>query len=202
VFTTEMVGIFRIVIFVALTLAPPAYSAVTFPDYPVRKAGDYAVSNAMAGVTIGVQPVDDLNQQREYFNTELTPQGFVPVFVVIQNGSSGDSFLFDKTKVTYGQADSSVSTPKIGSRTPDSLAAAAVPFVGLFAAAKIISNVLQVRQNLMEKGIESTTLPSGASAHGFLYIPVPKGAPRQKIHLRIPITKAGTDDTFIVDLIF
>ena len=199
-FTTDVTDILRIII--ALSLMAPACSAATFPDYPVRKAVDYALSTESAGVTLGVQPVDDLKEQREYFNTELTPQGFVPVFVVIQNGSNGDSFLFDMSKVTYGPADSEISAPKVGMKRADAIAAAFVPFVGVFAAAKIISGVLQVQQNLLKKGIESTTLSSGASAHGFLYIPVSKSTPRQKIRLRVPITKAGTDDTFVLDLVF
>jgi len=88
---------------VVLSLVQPGYAADKFPDYPVRPAGDYAVKVEKSGLTIGVQPVEDLKEQKTYFNTELTPKGFVPVFVVIQNGSTDDSFLFDKTGVTYGQ---------------------------------------------------------------------------------------------------
>ncbi len=188
-----------VIAFSAVTLV---CSAAGFLDYPTLKVGDCAVSTEAAGVTIGVQPVDDLKEQREYFNAELTPQGFVPVFVVIQNGSNGDSFLFDTSKVTYGPADSEISAPKVGLRKAGAITAAFVPFVGLFAAAKIMSGPLQVQQNLLKKRIQSTTLSPGASAHGFLYVPVPKNAPRQKIRLRVPITKASTNDTFILDVAF
>jgi hypothetical protein len=196
-------GYFRTVgIVIALAAVTAACFAASFPDYPILKAADYAVSTEAAGVTIGVQPVDDLKEQREYFNAELATQGFVPVFVVIQNGSNGDSFLFDTSKVTYGPADSEISAPKVGLRKAGSITAAVVPFVGLFAAAKIMSGPLQVQQNLLKKGIESTTLSPGASTHGFLYVPVPKNAPREKIRLRVPITKAGTNDTFVLDVAF
>ena len=195
-----LVGILRTL--VALSLVPPVYAASTFPDYPVIRASDYAVSTQTTGLTIGVKTVENLKEQETYFHTELTPKGFVPVFVVIQNGSSGDSFLFDKTKVTYGPADSSASTPKLGSKAGESLVVAAVPFVGLFAALKIISNVSQVQQNLLKKEVQSTTLSPGTSTHGFLYIPVPKDAPREKLHLRVPITRAGADEAFVLDLVF
>ena len=89
-----------------------------------------------------------------------------------------------------------------GSKAGESLAVAAVPFVGLFAALKIISNVSQVQQNLLKKEVQSTTLSPGTSAHGFLYIPVPKDAPREKIHLRVPITRTGADEAFVLDLVF
>ena len=70
-------------ILVALSLVPPAYAADKFPDYPVRPASDYAVKTEKAGVTVGVQPIEDLKEQKTYFHTELSPKGFVPVFVVI-----------------------------------------------------------------------------------------------------------------------
>lgn len=187
---------------VALSLVSRVYAASTFPEYPLNQASDYAVSTQTAGLTIGVKAVENLKDQETYFHTELTPKGFVPVFVVIQNGSSGDSFLFDKTKVTYGPADSSASTPKMGSKAGESLAVAAVPFVGLFAALKIISGVSQVQQNLLKKEMQSTTLSPGTSTHGFLYVPVLKNAPREKTHLRVPITRIGADEAFVLDLVF
>jgi hypothetical protein len=200
VLRSDLVRILRTL--VALSLVPPVYAASTFPDYPVSPASDYSVSTQTAGLTIGLVAVEDLKEQKTYFHTEVAPKGFVPVFVVIQNGSKGDSFLFDKTKVTYGPADSSVSTPKEGSKAGESLAVAAVPLVGLFFALKLISNASEVQQNFLQKEMQSTTLSPGASAHGFLYIPVPKNAPRQKIHLRVPITRASADETFVLDLVF
>jgi hypothetical protein len=59
---------------VVLSLVPHVHAADKFPDYPVRKAGDYAVTAEKAGLTIGVQPVEDLKDQKTYFNTELTPE--------------------------------------------------------------------------------------------------------------------------------
>ena len=188
--------------FVALSLVLPVYAASTFPDYPVGQANEYAVSAQTAGLTIGVEAIEDLNEQKYYFHTELAPKGFVPVFVVIQNGSTEDSFLFDKTKVASGPADASVSTPKEGSKAGESLAVAAIPFVGLFFALKLVSNASEVQQNFLMKEMQSTTLSPGASAHGFLYVPIPKNAPRQKIHLRFPITRAGAGEPFVLDLVF
>lgn len=68
-------GYFRTVgIVIALAAVTAACFAASFPDYPILKAADYAVSTEAAGVTIGVQPVDDLKEQREYFNAELATQ--------------------------------------------------------------------------------------------------------------------------------
>jgi hypothetical protein len=187
---------------IASLLVPGVFAASTIPDYPVSQASDYAVSTRAAGLTMGVRPVEDPKDQETYFRAEFRPKGFVPVFLVIQNGDSEGSFLFDKTKVTYGPANSSLSTPKTGSRGGAALAAGAIPFVGIFAAPKIISNAAEVQHNLLNKEVQSTTLSPGKSLHGFLYIPVPKDAPRQKIHLFVPITRAGSDETFVLDLVF
>ncbi len=181
---------------------PPVYAASAFPDYPVRPASSYAISTQTAGLTIGVEAVENIKEQQSYFHTALAPKGIVPVFVVIQNGPDGDSFLFDKTKVSYGAADSGVSTPKTGSKGGEALALSAIPFVGIIPAIKVISNASQVQQNLLMKELQSTTLSPGTSVHGFLYIPVQKNAVRQKIRLHVPISRAGTDESFVLDLVF
>jgi hypothetical protein len=192
--------------FVVLSLAPAVYTAEKFPDYPVRPAGDYAVTAEKAGLTIGVQPVEDLKDQKTYFDAELTPKGFIPVFIVMQNGSNGDSFLFDKTGVTYGAvgaADSALSDPDVRKRrgTGSTILEVGGGLAGL-AAAHRIAKAGDEQINIMKKELYSGTLSAGTSAHGFLYLPVPKDAPRPKICLRVPITKASTGETSVIELVF
>jgi hypothetical protein len=187
-----------------LSLVPPVYAAQKFPDYPVRPAGDYAVTAERAGLIIGVQPVEDPKEQKTYFHTELTPKGFIPVFIVMLNGSSGDSFLFDKTGITYGPVDSNLlSTPKARPNRVESI------LLGGVFAGQAISNASEVQQNILKKELQSTTLSPGASVHGFLYVPVPeqsrlqdKTHPPQKLHLRVPITRASSGESLVLDLVF
>jgi len=173
VFNNDLVGIF--VTFVVLSLAPPVYAAEKFPDYPVRPADQYAIKAERAGLIIGVEPVEDLNDQKVYFDARTTPNGFIPVFVVIENRSSGDSFLFDQTNVGYG---------------------------GAFYGFKPDMGTTKRQENLLKRHIKSKTLSPGASVSGFLYVPVPGKGPREKIHLQVPITKAGTSETFMLNLFF
>jgi len=130
---------------------------------------------------------------------------------VMQNGSKEDSFLFDKTSVKYGVADSSPSTPRMGEKAAN--VGGAVLVVGLVAlspAAMVVGIILaskavhgsQVQESILKKELQSKTLSPGVSGHGFLYVPVPKKGPREKIHLQIPITEAGTDEPLIFDLVF
>jgi hypothetical protein len=190
----------RLCALVLLTCAT-AGAASPFPIYPVRQATDYAVSAQAAPLIIAVEPVDDAKDQRFYFHAEIAPMGFVPVFVVIQNTSSEDSFLFDKMKVTYGDA-AGVSTPKTGLKVGESLGLTAIPFVGMFSALSVVRSASEVQQHVLQQELKSTTLSPGASAHGFLYVPVPKKGARSKIHLRVPVARSGGDAPLVLDLIF
>ncbi len=194
-----------------LSLVSPVYAAEKFPDYPVRPAGDYAVKAEQAGMTVGLQPVEDPKEQKTYFDTELTPKGVIPVFIVMQNGSTGDSFLFDKTKVTYGPADSSLSTPKMGEKAAKgavivgTASALAISPAGMVVAIALASKAVhgtQIQESILKKEMQSKTLSPGVSAHGFLYVQVSKKGPREKIHLQIPMTRTGTEEPVVFDLFF
>jgi hypothetical protein len=193
---------FRIALVISICL-PLECAELRLPDYPVRTANECAVKAEQAGVAIGAQPLEDLGEQKIYFKTELTPKGFIPVFVVIQNGSSTDSFLFDKTKMTYGPVDATSSSPKTGSKTGQTLlliGAAGSP-IALFVGAKMLTKASQVQQHMLKSEVQSKTLPPGSSVHGFIYVPVRKADSGKKVRLQIPITKSGTDDTFVLDLV-
>ena len=63
---------------------------------------------------IGLQPVENINDQQTYFRTEFPRKGFVPVFLVIHNGSKSESVLFDKSKISCDLQNSSDTMPKAG----------------------------------------------------------------------------------------
>jgi hypothetical protein len=186
-------------IFLLLSLTS---AVTTFPDYPIKRARECPVSAENIGVVVGLEPVESSQAQEIYFHVELAKKGFVPVFLVIENGTSTNSFIIDKTMVTYGISDFTISTPLTESGAGKAIALSAIPFVGPFAGAKIISGASQIQQNLMKKEIQSTTLSPGASVHGFLYVPIPRKNPRGKITLRVPISKAGTNEHFDLNLVF
>jgi hypothetical protein len=132
-------------------------------------------------VVIGLEPVENSQTQKNYFRTDLAKNGFLPVFLVIENGTSANSVIFDKTKVTYGPADSTISAPQTGSGAGKARALSAIPFFGALAEAQVISDASQIQENLLKKEIQSTTLSPGASAHGFLYIPIPGRLPGKRL---------------------
>jgi hypothetical protein len=184
----------------------PAYAQQKFADYPVHAADSYAIKAESAGLIIGVQPVEDPKEQKGYFDTELTPRGFIPVFIVIENRSREDSYLFDKSIVTCGPDEAGISHLEVRSKAERPAVVGVsmlAPAGGFIVMAKVI-NASHVQQNILKKELQSKTLSPLASGHGFLYIPAPKNGPRPKIHLRIPVTKLNAEkpETFVLDLVF
>ena len=113
-----------------------------------------------------------------------------------------NSVIFDKSKVTYGDASSALAAPRTGSGAGKALALSAIPFIGAFAGTQAIADAAQIQHNLMKKELQSSTISPGKSVHGFLYIPTASKSSREKITLRIPINKAGTDEVLDLDLVF
>jgi hypothetical protein len=203
----QLIPVYRILFLVTLLFPSlPAYAGDNFPDFPVRPADDYPVKAQAAGVTIGAQAVDEKEDQKNYFHTELSSSGFVPVFVVIQNRSKDDSLLFDKAAITYGVGNSSIiAKPKAGTKgakTVEFASAAALTYgvVGDFVAVAMFAKASRIQQNLVVKEIQSGTLGPGEAAHGFLYIPASKKGPREKIHLQFTVTWVGSGKTSVLDV--
>lgn len=190
-----------------LSLALAVSAADKYADYPVHPAASYAITAADSGLTIGLEPVEDLKDQKTYFDTELAPKGFIPVFLVLENKSKDDSFIFDKSAVTYGPVDSGAATPNLHSKMRDNTALgglAALSTPTAFIAMAKVNHASHIQANILKKELQSTTLSPASSTHGFLYVPVPKSGPREKIHLRIPVTRMGSQgsETLTLNLVF
>ena len=177
-----------------LFLVRPAYTGHHFPDYPVRPAVEYANKVAEASLVVAVEPVEDAEQQKTYFNFRLSSKGILPVFIVIQNTSATDSYLFDRSAVGLGDAEGP--TGKGGRKT------ASLRTSGGLVDLSLINDVTDVRDNLMKKEVRSKSLSPGSSEYGFVYVPVPSNALRGRIHLQVPLTDAQSGEIEVVNLFF
>jgi len=186
----------------ALLVVVTAVATDDFPDYPLRAPQECAVHAAKDEIFVGAQPLENAVDQKTYFKTNVAHLGFVPVFVVIHNGSNESSFLFDKSAVSYGSA-SVLDTPKAKSKTGEVLGLSVIPYAGIFAAAKVMKGASQIQQNLVKKELRSTTLSPGASTCGFLYVPpVQKDGSIEGLRLRVALTRSGADQPTILELDF
>jgi hypothetical protein len=177
-----------------LFLVQPGYASHHFHDYPVRPAGEYANKVAKASLIVAAEPVEDAEQQKTYFNSHLSSKGILPVFIVIQNTSATDTYLFDSSAVGLGDAPDA--TGKGARKTASRLGS------GGLVDLTLVTDASDVRENLMKKQVRSKTLPPGSSVHGFVYVPVPTDVARKNIHLQVPLTNAQSGETEVVNLSF
>jgi len=198
--TAKGLRCFRKTLFL-IFLLPMVCIAREFPDYPARKPGECALSDEKEGLKIGIIPVDDAKEQETYFRTKLSPKGLVPVYVVMQNGRTNGSFLFQKAKITFGSGGDA-SGPHVRSTSGEVMSiVGAGGILGIIGAVKM-THASEVEENLIKKEIQSKTVPPGSEMHGFLYVRAPNGSPREKIHISLPVTDSITNQTITFEFTF
>jgi hypothetical protein len=156
----------------------------------VRRAGACAIFTRQDQVTIGLRPVDTVQDQLTYFHIASSTKGFLPVHVVIHNRSTTDSLLFEKSAISYTSGNNGPAENTAEQKAGISVASA-VPFVGAFVAMGIAETESQVKQNLMLQELQSDTLAPGETIHGLLHIAIPKRGPRPKLHIQFPIARSA-----------
>lgn len=181
-----------------------AQNGKNFADYPVHSANGYKLSTEQGEVSVGIEPVESVDDQMTYFHTALAQRGFLAVFVVVENRSKCASLLLNKRAIHYGQADSREGTPKMDTAGEKTAVAttSVIPVIGIFIAAGIERTSMQIKQNLVLRELRSETIEPGKSAHGFIYIPIPRKGPRPKLHVEIPIAWSGSESKSEVNFEF
>jgi hypothetical protein len=179
-------------------LVTPANAVTKFAPYPDREASACVAKAERDGLLVGAQPLEDARDQKAYFGTEMTPKGYLPVYIVVENKSGSDTYFFDKANVA--QANASSSAVQAGrATTAEKLAMLGIG--GLFTM-RAITKGAGIQENLLKCEIESRTLSPGSSVHGFLYIPVPAQGQRAQILLQIPLVNARTSEVRVINLVF
>lgn len=178
----------------AVLVVQPSYGSHHFPDYPVRPVAEYDNKVVKGSLIVAVEAVEGADQQKTYFDSRLSGRGILPVFLVIKNTSTTDTYLFDKSAVGLG--DEADVTGKGARKT------AALLGSGGLVDLNLVKEVTDVRENLMKKEARSTTLSPGSTIYGFVYIPVPTDALRKKIHLQVPLTNMQSGEIEIANLFF
>ncbi len=195
-----------------MLLAPvPPGAGGWLPEYPVRPIADYPIFSEKFGLTIAAHPIDDVKEQGAYFGAKLIRKGILPVLIVMKNASAGESFLVKKSSVVYrveGELLSLPSTPEVRSKVGEVTGQAGPidprPLIGPFVQIGnvLMANAADVQQNLLKRELQSRTLSPGASYHGFLYVRIPKGSFRGRVHLRVPVIRPGAEEPIVFELVF
>jgi len=183
-----------ICVLAVLSMADFSFGLHHFPDYPVRSPDAYPDKVDKSGLIVAVEPVEDREQQKTYFNSHLSSKGMLPVFLIIWNNSASDTYLFDSSAV--GLADA------LDINSPGVRQSRARVGSGGLVDLTLITEATEVRENMMKKQLRSKTLSPGASVHGFVYVPVPINAPRPKTHLQVALTNAQSGEIEVLNLFF
>ena len=159
-------------------------AAKKFPDFPppaaeqLKTAGD-------PNCSVGVYVMDDIAQQKTYFETELSRSGIWPVWVSISNRSADRTFLFDVGEMTLTSARPDNAGLSSASASVDDSGATALAVTDLFVGSLVLGLIAQsmltdasnIKKNLVDRGLYSRTLGPGQSATGFVYVRRDKNHP-------------------------
>jgi hypothetical protein len=163
---------------VAVCGAAPARAAPKkFPDFPPPPA-DQLKTAGDQNLAVGVYVMDDVVQQKTYFDTDMTRSGITPVWVSISNLSADRTFLFDvgEMVLTSPRPDNTGFSP--GSASVDDSAATALAITDLFVGSLVLGLIAQSKmtdasnskKELVDRGLYSRTLAPGQITSGFVYI--------------------------------
>ena len=174
--------------------AQTVHAAHKFVDFPVRPAEEYANKVLVKSLIVAVYPLEDLNDQKTYFGTNLNRRGILPVLVIVRNTSASDTCLLDQSEVGLGQGQEL--TGKGARKTASKLGS------GGLLDLSLVREVTDVRDNLVRRELRSGTLAPGKTISGFVYVPIASDAPRAKVHLQVPLTNEQSGETEVANLYF
>jgi len=180
---------------------PPSLYAAKFPEYPAKAAKEYPGAQTIAGVTVGIEPLKDLEDQKHYFKEDFGKNNFLPVFVVVENASAGDRIIVkhDDIGVYAGEEKLAKSRPVASGRSTAGEAIAPVVEIslslgGMAVAGYLMARAADIRQNVVKKELRSSTLSAGQKDQGFVYLPLPSDPERRKhLQMRVRVIKVGSD---------
>ncbi len=164
---------------VAVCVAAPVRAATPkkFPDFPPPPA-DQLKTAGDQNLTVAVYVMDDVVQQKTYFDTELARSGITPIWVSISNQSPDHTFLFDVSEMALTGSRPGNAGFSPGSASMDDSAATALAITDLFVGSLVLGLIAQskmtdasnIKKDLVDRGLYSRTLGPGQSATGFVYL--------------------------------
>jgi hypothetical protein len=171
--------------------------------YPVKPAREYRNVVEKSGLVIAAVPLEDSRDQRTYLGLDVRSKGYVPIFLVMENQTSADSFLFNKEDIRWfgSSTGSTLPNPANPSRTDKALGVVAAIPTALTLWASIETARSKVhRQDLLRMELQSATLSPGSSASGFIFVPEKRSySSRQTVHLVVPFVNPKTDQVLTID---
>jgi hypothetical protein len=183
----------------------PIARAAQYPDYQPLAAREYPSYQEQQGIGLAVVPLFDKSSQKRYLGANLLAQGFLAVYVVIENHASTRGAILLRDQMTFRHdASPPVSRannqPRPGASNAVAAMAAAPPggigegVIGAVAVSIAVHGLSDVRVNLLKKELRSQTVAPGKVGSGFVFVPTGKGGkPAAEVSMDVPI-KGGPSD--------
>jgi hypothetical protein len=182
-----------------LALLPVAHAG-GYPDYVPLAASQYPSYQEQQGIGLAVVPLLDKSSQKRYFGENLLAQGFLPVYVVIENHASQQSAILLRDRIVYKYDDSPVGSGGQQQTRPDASAFArngawlAAEWGSPVAMTIFFHSVYGQRMNLLAKQLQSQTVSPGKTGGGFVFVAAGKGGKSaREVFLNVPV-KGGPSD--------
>jgi hypothetical protein len=192
---------------VALALILSAHAEQRFADFKPLPANQYPSYQELQGLGLAVVPMPDKASQMSYLGADLLAQGFLPVYIAIENRANPHSAMLVREAVLYGHGDSETMSQNPRALRPgptkgmDRAETAArlwggVPgAVGVVLVLHKLSNITNIRLNLLEKELRSQTVAPGKTGGGFVFAPVMEGRTRAKdVLLDVPLKDGDSNE--------
>lgn len=183
----------------AIVALLPVAHAGQYSNYQPLAPSEYPSYQEKEGIRLAVVPLPDKSSQKRYFRLNLSAQGFLPVYVVIENHANPRSAILLRDRIVCKLDDSPMTqdaqhprpVPSDSAQDMARLAVQTLNIAGMLSAMSIGSSVSNARMNLMKQELRSQTLSPGKSGGGFVFVPVGKTV--REVFLDVPV-KAGPSD--------
>jgi len=164
---------------IAATIAGTGCGTLQLPPIQPQAAASYPVHQGQNGLIVAMKTMCDPTENKRYFGLDLVSAKVLPILVVIANESNSDSFLTlrEKCALLESNASGSADSTRLGAtKTAQALGGGAVlagsPFL-IPLAAKMGSDSVIIKHNLVVNELQTHSLEPGKSTFGFLYVPLP-----------------------------
>jgi hypothetical protein len=175
----------------------PILRAGGYPDFRPLTAKEYPSYQEQRGIGLAVVPLLDKTSQKRYFGENLQSQGFLPVYIVIENHADLHSAFVLRDRIVYQCDDSAPLSRAQQQRRPGasgvltSMAQTATTLNYPLIAGILLPSINSQRMNLLAKELRSQTVSPGKSGSGFVFVPVRKSA--SKVFLDVPVKDGQSD---------
>jgi hypothetical protein len=185
-----------------IVFLPRFLCAGKFPEYPAKGAKEYPGAQTTAGVTIGIEPLPDTAAQKQYFKMDFAKKNLLPVFLVVENASSGDRFIVKQNDIgIYAGEEQLSGSGQVASgrsKTGETIAPVVelgMSLPGMVVAGFLMARAADIRQNVIKKEFRSSTLSPGQKDQGFVYLPLPADPEKRKhLRMRVRVMKVGSEE--------